>query len=310
MVKVKTAEDLKNFPEADLVTNYIIDRWKKGLYTLGLVGGLPGSGKSSTCIRIGELINKKLEAKKRFTSDNIIDNFLDLIKFVKNADPSQVNVGVIEEVSVLFPSRRAMSTDNVDVAKLLDTCRKKQVILLANAPTWPSIDSHIRTMANVYVQTVKVYKKAQLVYSKCYKLQTNPATGKCYIHNFKRGKKDVNRMYTIQPSKEIWDKYEENKDSFMQELYEKAEAKQIDRQHKEEKLKQKHKPVDTNRLTAKEIFVHDETYNKDRKKSDIAKDLGVSPSMISKILQSIQEKKTQIEGDKAFLSKKKQSETN
>lgn len=302
-MKVEKAEDLKNFPEADLVVNYIVDRWKRGLYTLVLVGGLPGSGKSSACIRLAEKVHEKINEENNFSPDDIKDSFLGMVKAVKEANPSKLNTTIIEEVSVLFPSRRAMSGDNVDVGKLLDTCRKKRIILFANAPVWPSIDSHMRSMGNIYIETIKPYKKAEIVYSKCYKLQTNPRTGKTYTHNFKRGKKDVNRMYTLMPSKEIWDAYENKKDSFLESLYEKAQAKALEKQKKEQKMIQKSKPVDVDSLTAREIYVYDKIYNKNQKKGSVAKDLDCSPSMITHILKQIEEKKDKIRGNTGNFNK-------
>ena len=113
----------KELPEADVIINYIKRRRKRGLYTLILTTGLPGTGKSSIDIRLAELISLELTGKNIITEVNIIDDVLALIKFLKNANEKEVSIGVIEEISVLFPSRRAMSHDNVVVGKLLDTAK-------------------------------------------------------------------------------------------------------------------------------------------------------------------------------------------
>jgi len=305
-MKVKTVEDLKQLPESDLVINYIIDRWKKGLYTLILIGGLPGSGKSSTCIRLAELIQEKITGENNLGVEDIADNFLDFIKFVKDANPQKVCTGIVEEVSVLFPSRRAMSSDNVDVAKILDTCRKKKVILFANAPVWTSIDSHMRTMANVYIQTIKVYKKAGIVYSKCYKIQTNPQTGKTYTHNFKRNKKDVNRMYTKHASKEIWFNYENKKDLFLDELYSKTEARALSKQNKEDKLLNKNKP---NKISQRDMEIYVRK-SMGEKESDIAKDFDLTRERINQIYHDIYKNEAISLGKSSLVSKNHNSETN
>ncbi len=127
MVTVETTEDLKKYPEADLVVNYITNRKNQGLYSLILIAGLPGTGKTSECCRLGEKTSIKLTGENNFTSACIGDNFLHFLKFVKQAKPEEVNIYVMEEISVLFPSRRAMSGDNVDLAKVLDTCRKNKL---------------------------------------------------------------------------------------------------------------------------------------------------------------------------------------
>lgn len=291
MVKVLTVEDLKKYPEADLVVNYICERKRRGLYTLALISGLPGSGKSSQCCRLGEKVTEKLTGENTFTAKNITDSFLGLVKFVKDAKPEEVNVIVLEEISVLFPSRRAMSGENVDLAKVLDTCRKKQVIIFANAPIWISIDSHMRSMANVYLQSIKVYKKAQIVFSKCYKLQTDPRTGKTYTHNFKRDNKDVNKMYTGPCNADTWKEYESRKDSFLDTIYSMAEARAMTRALKDEKMLNRVKQVDDNELTSQELLVDTMVNKKGSRHEDAADVLGVGRSRVTQLVKSINIKK-------------------
>lgn len=237
MVRKETLTiDLLKQPEADLVVNYIIDRKKKGLYSVIFIAGLPGTGKTSACLRLGELVFEKYLGENKMRAEHIVDSFLDLTEFVLKADSKQLNIVVIEEVSVLFPSRRAMSGGNVDLGKLLDTCRKKQVIIFANAPIWTAIDSHMRALGNIYVQTKKIYKTASIVCSKMYRLQTDPRTGKTYTHSFKRSGRDVKKMYTSMPNLEEWGKYEDKKDIFMAKLYKRLRMREKQRVDKEMKL--------------------------------------------------------------------------
>lgn len=289
-MKVNSVHDLKLFPESDLVISYISERWKQGLYSLCLVNGLPGSGKSSLCCRLSELVYLKLVGENQFQATDIVDNLLDFIKAVRSATPDKVKVIVIEEISVLFPSRRAMSGDNVDIAQILDTCRKKKIIIFANAPVWNTIDSHIRSMANVFAQTIKVYKGAELVYSKCYRLQTDPRTGKTYTHNFKRDGRDVNRMYTLKPNMEVWDEYETKKDKFLDRIYSKAEARQIQKMKKDEKLLRHLDPDKIDGLTSQELKVFDMVKIKKRTQKEVAKELGITQGRISQILAEIRGK--------------------
>lgn len=297
MAKIKTVADLKKMPEADLIVNHILERKRRGLYTLILVSGLPGSGKTSTCCRLAEKVSRALNGgENHFNVTHISDNFLDLLKFAKQADPKDntTTVGVVEEVSVLFPSRRAMSGDNVDLAKLLDTMRKKEIIIFANAPIWPTIDGHMRSMGCIYIETIRIYKHSELVFSKCFKLQTNPGTGKTYKHTFKRGNREVSRMYTLKPDPHIWDKYEEKKDAFIDLLYQKAEARALKRKREDEKLLESLNPKQVEALTGREIAVYDAVHVKKMKKIDIAQQLGISPSMITVILKEIKRKKEEL----------------
>jgi hypothetical protein len=276
-MKIKSVEDLKKNPEADRIVEYIIDRWKRGLYSLVLIAGLPGTGKSSVCIRLKEKIHAKLGGEAQI--HEITDNLLDFVRFVRTADPTKKtpDIGVCEEVSVLFPSRRAMSGDNVDLARILDTCRKKKVILFANAPLWPSIDSHMRSMANVYIQTVKVYKSAELVYCKCYKLQTDPRTGKTYTHSFKRGMKDVNRCYVLKPTLKLWDEYELKKDKFLDTIYERIENRQMKKLEKEAKSSKTLKQIQEEELK-KDFWIYEQMVVKKRTQKSVYSELGIPKS--------------------------------
>ena len=88
-------------------------------------------GKSYASIRLAELLAKQIHGDKyKIEKRNIIKNLLNLIRFIKGVK----HIGeiiVIEEMSVLFPSRRAMSGVNVDANAIIDTVRKKILYLPA-----------------------------------------------------------------------------------------------------------------------------------------------------------------------------------
>jgi len=283
--------DYSKMPEADVVVNYITARYYKGLYTLVLISGLPGSGKSSSCIRLGELVSEKLLGKNIINADNIIDSLLDLVSFTDKANPNEVNIGIIEEISVLFPSRRAMASDNVAIGKILDTCRKKKIILLANAPIWTSVDSHIRVLGNLYIETLKILKEAKVVICKPLRLQANPSNGKIYWHWLRRKGRKVQRIFTRQPNPETWKEYEERKDKFMEELYDELKFKATKK--KEALLKEmgKSKKAEIVRpLTPMELKVYDMKFRKDMKIKEIAEEIGCSSPNITQIMNRIKKK--------------------
>jgi len=289
MVNITSTEDLKKLPEADILVNYIAHRKKQGLYTLVFAAGLPGSGKTSTCCRLGELIWEKLS--EGIPKIKIIDNFLDFCVFVEEAQPEGLNICVLEEASVLFPSRRAMSGDNVDMGKLLDIVRKKEVILLANAPLWTTIDSHMRALGNVYIETLKIYKIAGIVVSKFQRLQTNPRSGKTYHKNFHRDNKEAPRMYTRQSNKEQWADYEKSKDAFIHNITQRAKARAFDKQRKDDKLIRQLDPTNIEGFTSQELRIFDAVKLKGMKQSDVAETEGLTQGRISQIIIKINKMK-------------------
>lgn len=273
--------------ESDVIIDYVHTRHKQGLYTFILTTGLPGTGKSSKNQRLAELIYERLETGK-LKAEDIVDSLLDLLRRIRKIKkPGEVII--IEELSVLFPSRRAMSRDNVDIARVLDTIRKKGVILIANAPLYTSIDAHVRAMANILTETLRINKTQKFVVYKGWKLQTNPGSGKTYKHTFRRGGRDVNRLVAGLPNKEIWDTYETRKDVFMDKLYARIE---FDTKEREDKLeKKKHiGSIKNVELTEKEKEAYKFFYEDKLNLTQIAEKLGHGVGLISKRLQRVREK--------------------
>ncbi len=284
----KTILDFSKSPEADVVVNYTNKRLKHQ-HTNIFVIGLPGTGKSSTCIRLAEII--KVSRKERFDIDAEIFLTSSLLEFVRALRQSKEGkaIIIIEEVSVLFGSRRSMAGDNVDVNKIMDTCRKKRITIISNAPIWGGIDSYMRGMGNLIIETLKINLTHKVVISKFHRLQTNPASGKTYRHTMQRSGRDVSRMFTQMPSKDLWDKYEEDKDKFMDELYKQIEYQQVKKIKKLEKETEVVKP-DINQLTKKELMVHKLFSVEGLTQAETARRMNVSDSWVNQLRDKIKKK--------------------
>lgn len=281
--------DYSKYPESDLIVNYIYDRFRKGLYTHCPVSGLPGTGKSSTCQRLAELVYEKFDIGRKLTPDDIVDSLLDFLKRLKQVkEPGEIII--IEEISVLFPSRRAMANDNVAIGRVLDTCRKKQVILFSNAPIFSSIDSHIRAMSHILLETQKIVKNQGVVVSKAWRLQTNPHTGKTYRHRFTRNGRDVGLFYTKKPNLETWEAYEDKKDKFMDELYEELTSQQEKKKDKKDKEKSKTRLIKVRALTPREAQVKELCMDKGLNTIQAARELGISDQRVGQVLRQIAKK--------------------
>lgn len=222
-------------PEQTVITNYICERIRKGLGVNIIVIGTPGSGKSYCCLRLMELCLKDLyDEPLENPKGHVVDNIADAFGFVRRA----TRVGMpltIEEISILASARRSMSGDNVSLNQLLDTVRKKQIVLLMNAPTLQSVDSHVKRMSHLMIECLRVNKQKQFATIKALKLQFNQSSGKVYTHRFHSGGRDVMRSVLYKPSPEVCVSYEEKKDQFLHNLYEMAELKSIAKRTKMER---------------------------------------------------------------------------
>ena len=193
---------------------------------------------------------------------------------------------VIEETSVLFPSRRSMTSENVSVNKIMDTCRKRLLTIISNAPLWGSIDSHLRSMGHILIETLRINKTEGVVISKFHRLQTNPMSSKTYRHTMTRRGADVSRMFTFKPNTERWNEYERSKDKFMEELYQKLEAQEEKKKKKLEKELQVPAPK-IEELTTLNLQVHELVNVKRMKQVEAAKVLGKDPSVINRMVKKI-----------------------
>ena len=184
-----------------------------------------------------------------------------------------------------------MSSDNVSIGKILDTCRKKRIIIFANAPIWTSIDSHIRVLGNLYVETLRINKENQIVISKALRLQANPSNGKVYWHWLRRNGRKVQRIFTRKPNPKTWADYELRKDKFMGDLYEELKFKALKK--KNALLKEMGKSTDAKivkPLTPMELKVYDLKKRGNMKTKDIAAEIGCSSPNITQILNRIKKK--------------------
>lgn len=284
-------------PESDVVVNEVGKRLRKGLNTNIFIIGLSGTGKSSTSLRLAELITDQRKAESGEEHEIfIIDSLLELLKAIRSSKPGGVIIA--EEVSVLFGSRRAMAKENVSIGKVLDTCRKRRLTIISNAPIWKSIDSHMRGMGHLIVETLKINQKEKIVVSKFHRLQTNPGSGKTYKHTMKRAGRDVSRMYTRMPTAEKWAKYEKQKDQFMDELYHRLEREEITKRKKEDKANRV-MGDEVKGLTKQEIEVHYLIHKKGKTQREVAKEMGISPSRVSQVYLKLLEKTKKDEPEKA-----------
>ena len=171
-------------PEMGAVVNYIVLRYKQGLGSNIIVTGPSGSGKSYVCERGLELTAKKIKGDNfKLDKRHILDTPLNIIEFVKNSP--QGSGGNLEEVGSVYNSRRSMVSENVDINRILDTIRKRKLILFCNCPSIKTADKAFMRHAHIFIEILGIIKSKKICVFKAFKCQYNSAMDKLYRHSFK-----------------------------------------------------------------------------------------------------------------------------
>lgn len=278
--------------EGKTVVSFIKRRWERGQLVLVKLLGLSGMGKSYASIRLGELLAKQIHGDNyKIERRNIIKNLLDLIRFIKNVKHIG-EIMVIEEMSVLFPSRRAMSGINVDANAIIDTVRKKGIIMLCNYPLNKTVDSHIEAMCCLQIVTMQLNKALGICIAYPLRLQTNPAIPKTYFHKLLDNEgNEIDYVFFKMPSQELIKPYEQEKDKLMDELYETLERKEILRKERVEKeLGKINRTGGLKDLTKRELEVYNYILIQNKTLTEVANLTGITPQSVFGTLKRVKEK--------------------
>jgi DNA-binding CsgD family transcriptional regulator len=216
----------KVWKESETIPKFIIARWRKGLANLIAVIGPPGTGKSYVGMRLAEVIAQRTGVK--FGIENVFSIADDketkrFISFLRSAERGTPMI--IEEASVLFNSRRFMSKLNVNFNKILDTVRKKGIVLILNYPHFNTTDIHIERMVNLLIETRVLYKSYNACLVKPMILQTDVQTGKTYRHKLVENGIKIDYSIILKPNEELCKQYEASKDKYLDDLYNTLEEK-------------------------------------------------------------------------------------
>lgn len=296
-----------NPKESTVILEYILRRIRKGLGVNALIIGPPGIGKSYVCLRLAERIHHAIHQEEFDVNTHVVYDLPSAFRFVRNAT-RKGEVLVIEEVSVMASSRRSMATENVSLNYLLDTVRKKQIILLMNAPHIKAIDKHIQRMSHLLIECLRINRREKLATVKAFTLTNSQDTGKVYKHRLKSLNKEVHRSYFGIPSKLIQQDYEVIKSEFMEGLYKRMEEKN---EAKSGKKKQETLTLGRGMKPTAKQFKRYARYMETKDYSIVAKEEGVSTSAVRKSVESLlkRAKINVIEGPTAIINLHKPSET-
>lgn len=298
--KILTLDEIKEqVPEGRAIIGSMIHRWRIGKMVLVPVTGDPGTGKSWLCMRIAELIYKKL-GYGELKIEHIVTKDVDLLKLLLTAERGTVII--IEEASVLFNARRATSGENVAFSMIVDTMRKKGLITLMNFPFSDSLDKHGRNMGSHAIEARSLHKDKGMVQCGVLKLQYNDKVKKLYRKHLKVkvGKKieKVSKVWFGSPhNKKITEEYEEMKDAFLKELYERKLKESERRKAKKDRELNGLKKKDKSEANTEKELIRIEKHNRiielsnlgEMTQKEIGKAVGMSRESVNKIVRKYKE---------------------
>jgi hypothetical protein len=124
-----------------------------------VVDGLPRSGKSRACLRMGFDLDRDSDWKRRFDPRNICFSFQDVISRINDIPDSQVGRVVIWEEAGSYTganSRTWQSKFNMEASKLFQTVGYRRLILIVNLPHYYMLDKQVRMLVHAKITMDRV----------------------------------------------------------------------------------------------------------------------------------------------------------
>lgn len=123
--------------------------WVNKMNQIILVNGLPRTGKSELCLRLGEALDPKFSVK------NIVWKYKDLLNKIK--DSKRIGEVIMwDEAGIAewgINARTFWSEGNISASTLFQTMGFKRNIVLINLPMKMMLDKHVRSLIHVEIET-------------------------------------------------------------------------------------------------------------------------------------------------------------
>lgn len=205
------------------------NRLDRGLNWMSIISGEPGSGKSYSAMKLGEMIDKDFNIDKVALDS---ERFLDLI----NETPPK-SVLICDEAGVQFSSREWMTARNKALGAISQTFRFKQLGVIWTLPDISMIDVQIRRLFHSFLETVGVDRNRQETLLKWFTIRFDKWMGRIY-HLYPRAQGGSYIIKTVRlnkPSEDLIKEYEKKKRRAFDDLFKEAKESLSKAKSKEEK---------------------------------------------------------------------------
>lgn len=213
-----------NTIEARLVKEKIWDRlWLQNEHFMGVIVGREGSGKSHTGIKLAEVVDPTFNAD-RVMFDPV--DFLKRLKEWKANNNTQGKMVVIDEAGVGVGVRSWYDKDQIMLNQVLQIIRDENMGVIFTLPRLEELDSQTRGRLHTFMEMME--KKAD-EWANVKWLDWDPTRdGRNDIYReyptlrINGNPRKIKRLKLSPPSEDVIEPYEERKDAFQDEQYDKA----------------------------------------------------------------------------------------
>lgn len=147
-------------------------------------------------------------------------------------------VHILDDAGLNLFSREAMTRTVMDVAKIFQSVRYKNYIILMSLPSFNMLDKAVRTLIGAYVQPNRIDAQRRMVRAGVRFFNYDPIQGDLYrqkpVRSFAnktswldyeiKNTVEMNEVWFDAPPKELTDAYEEKKERCLGEYYQKTAA--------------------------------------------------------------------------------------
>lgn len=200
----------------------------------------PGSGKSWLTLSMADDLDRSYDDVGRFSIDRVYFSASQFAQGMRKKWP-RGTVHIFDDAGLSLFSREAMQHNVRDVAKIFQSVRYKNYIILLSLPALGMLDKVVRQLINAYIQPIDIDFELQRTEAKFHWMETEPMGGEIYRHKiemlkrydhdwlryplFKRNK--FNSIWFDRPRKELARAYEKRKEEILGAFFEKI-SKGID----------------------------------------------------------------------------------
>lgn len=246
------------------------------------VVGATGTGKSYSCLRIGERMKELTSPRKKYNVEHCCRDLNEFMNVLNSNKIKKGDVIILEEVGINIDARKWQNKMNRLINYILQSFRNKNLVCLLNLPDIRMLDINTRRLLHGVISTKGIDKEKQVSIISFKVRQHNYESHKDYWKYLRAridGRIKKVKLITLKKaSDDLIEAYEIRRKEFTDKLN-KSVQEEIDQDNRREAKKEK---KGNNIAFTERQYKIQELYHKGiTRVTDLAIELGVRPGTIS-----------------------------